>query len=191
MDAPYTYKTYPQNEDSIITSGFNMPRLADIDGDNDLDLFVSVLYDVTVPQSLMFYRNNGNPFNPEFNLENKNYLKTLDVGIHSSPVFVDIDADGDYDMFIGSAKSPDGTLHYFENTGTSTNPNFILRDSSYFGIKGELTITPSFGDLDGDGDYDLLIGEFSGRLSYYVNNGNQFNANFEFVEHIKIQQEIL
>ncbi|MDO8549798.1 MAG: hypothetical protein Q7S39_06575, partial [Ignavibacteria bacterium] len=91
MDTPYTYSAYPQNEDSVWTSGFNMPRLADIDADSDLDLFVTVLYDPTVPQSLMFYRNQGNANNPDFSLENENFLKTLDVGIHSSHVFVDID----------------------------------------------------------------------------------------------------
>ena len=185
MDTPYTSSIYPTNGDSVWTSGFNMPRLADIDGDNDLDLFVSVLYDITVPQSLMFYRNNGDAFNPDFSLENENFLKTLDVGIHSSPVFIDIDNDGDLDLFIGSAKSPNGSLHFFENTGTPNNPSFFLIDSTYFGIEGNLTVTPAFGDLDGDGDYDLLIGEFLGRISFYRNTGNQFSPNFQFVEQIK------
>ncbi len=185
MDTPYTYSVYPRNEDSVWTSGFNMPRLVDIDGDNDKDLFVSVLYDVTVPQSLMFYRNNGTASNPDFNLENENFLKTLDAGINSSPVFVDIDNDDDLDLFLGCAKSPNGSLHYFENTGSKTNPSFVLVDSIYSGIEGELTITPSFGDLDGDGDYDLLIGEFLGRFSFYKNNGTQFSPDFQLVEQIK------
>ncbi|RPI75168.1 MAG: T9SS C-terminal target domain-containing protein, partial [Ignavibacteriales bacterium] len=157
----------------------------DIDGDNDLDLFVTVLYDVTVPQSLMFYRNIGTPDNSDFRLENENFLKTLDAGINSSPVFIDIDNDGDEDMFIGGAKSPNGTLHYLENTGTANDPSFLLIDSTYFGIEGDLTITPSFGDLDNDGDYDLIIGEFLGRFSFYENTGNQSSPEFQFVEQLK------
>ncbi len=185
MDTPYTFSGYPQNEDSVWTSGFNMSRLADIDNDDDLDLFVSVLYDPTVPQSLMFYRNKGDSDSDDFNLENINLLKTLDIGIHSAPVFVDIDNDDDPDLFIGNAKSPNGMLHFFENTGTTSNPSFLLVDSAYFGIEGDLTITPSFGDLDGDGDYDLLIGEFLGRISFYENVGDKFSANFQLVEQLK------
>ena len=62
-DMQLVSRVYPINADSIQTSGFNMPRFADIDADNDFDLFVSVLYDPTVPQSLMFYENNGTAFN--------------------------------------------------------------------------------------------------------------------------------
>ncbi len=176
---------FPINEDSIWTSGFNMPRLVDIDNDGDMDLFVSVLYDPTVPQSLMFYENRGTPQSPDHRLVSQNYLKTLDAGIQSVPVFVDIDGDGDLDLFIGCAKNPEGTLHFFENIGTSTNPAFHLVDSMYFGIKGELSIAPAFGDLDGDGDLDLLIGNFDGTISYYENIGTPTSPNFQFVDKIR------
>ncbi len=67
---------YPVNSDSVYTSGFNMPRFADIDADGDLDLFVSVLYDPTVPQSLMFLQNNGTPQTANHQLITNDYLKT-------------------------------------------------------------------------------------------------------------------
>ena len=49
--------------------------------------------------------------------------------------------------------------------------NFLLVDSTYFNITSDLSVTPSFGDIDNDGDYDLLIGRFNGKLSLYINSG--------------------
>ena len=44
-----------------------------------------------------------------------------DVGDNSTPVFVDIDNDGDYDAFIGKN---DGTVNYYQNTGSASSPSF-------------------------------------------------------------------
>lgn len=173
------YNRYPHNADSVFTSGFNMPRFVDIDNDGDLDLFVSVLYDPTVPQSLMFYRNEGSAVVNDFHRITQNYIKTLDVGNDSAPCFADLDSDGDQDLLIGSTRNPDGTLYYFENTGTDTRPEFYLSDSIYFGIKGELSISPALADLEGDGDLDLLIGNFDGTLSVYLNIGNPDSPDFK------------
>ena len=162
---------YPVNADSVYTSGFNMPRFADIDADDDLDLFVSVLYDPTVPQSLMFLQNNGTPQTANHQLITDDYLKTLDVGNNSTPVFVDIDNDNDLDMFIGSFKNPLGSINYLENTGSISNPSFYFSDSTFFNITSDLSVSPAFGDIDNDGDYDLLIGRFNGTLSLFINSG--------------------
>src|SRR5690606_26046001 len=52
---------------------------------------------------------------------NNNPLTLIDIGFKSRPAFVDIDADGDQDLFMGSM---DGTIRYFENIGTSNNAVF-------------------------------------------------------------------
>ena len=49
-----------------------------------------------------------------------------------SPTFADINGDGDLDLFIGEKSSP-GSIHYFENTGTSSNPSFAAPVTSFFG----------------------------------------------------------
>lgn len=170
---------YPINSDSVNTSGFNMPRFTDIDSDGDYDLFVSVLYDPTVPQSLMFYENTGNAQSANHILRTNDFLKTLDVGNNSSPVFVDIDNDGDLDLFIGSFNNPNGSIHFLENTGNVSNPSFYYSDSQYFNIMSDLVVTPAFGDLDNDGDYDLLAGKLNGTIDFYLNNGTPVSANFQ------------
>jgi len=169
---------YPINSDSLYTSGFNMPRFADIDGDGDYDMFVSVLYDPTVPQSLMFYENIGSAQSANHILRTKNYLKTLDAGNNSAPFFVDIDNDGDLDLFIGSLNNPLGSIHFLENIGTSSNPSFFYRDSSYFNISSDLSIAPAFGDIDNDGDYDLFVGKLDGTIEVFINSGTPSSPIF-------------
>jgi hypothetical protein len=127
----------------------------------------------------MFYLNEGTPFTDDFHNITNDYLKTLDVGNDSSPFFTDLDDDGDADLLIGSARNPDGTLFYFRNTGTTTNPEYLLLDSVYFGIQNELSISPAPGDIDGDGDKDLLIGNFNGTITLYSNIGSPSVPDFK------------
>lgn len=171
---------FPINEDSVNTSGFNMPRTVDIDADGDLDLFVSVLYDPSVPQSLMFYENQGNQFVSDYKKITDDYLNTLDVGNNSHPFLIDIDSDGDKDLFIGSLKNPLGTIYYFNNSGTSQSPKFDLITDNFAGISSDLSVTPVFGDIDADDDFDLFVGRFDGKISYYKNVGDKFNPSFLF-----------
>lgn len=178
-DMQVVYNRYPHNQDSVFTSGFNMPRFTDIDNDGDQDLFVTVLYDPSVPQSIMFYRNDGNAVSDNFHKVTENYIKTLDVGNDSAPCFADLDNDGDEDLLLGSTQNPNGSLFYFENTGTPAQPSFLLSDSSFFGIKNELTVSPAVSDLDGDGDPDLLIGCFDGTISLYTNTGTASSPDFK------------
>lgn len=169
---------YPINADSVDTRGFNMPRFVDIDNDGDYDLFVSVLYDPTVKQSLMYYENTGTIQNPNHILITEDYLKTLDVGDSSIPVFCDIDNDGDEDLFIGSLNNPLGSIHFLRNTGTVSEPSFYYEDSSFAGLYSDLSLTPAFGDLDGDNDFDLITGKFDGKLNLYFNTGTPVNPEF-------------
>ena len=169
---------YPINSDSVYTSGYNMPRFADIDFDGDYDLFVSVLYDPTVRQSLMYYENMGTSQIANQVLVTEDYLKTLDVGNNSSPVFVDIDDDDDLDLFMGSLINPLGSISYLENIGSAVNPSYYFSDSIYFGITEPLILVPTFGDIDGDEDFDLIVGKLNGKLDLYINTGNKTSPQF-------------
>jgi hypothetical protein len=109
---------------------------------------------------------------------NNNPLAFIDIGFKSRPAFVDIDADGDQDLFVGSM---DGTIHYFENVGTSNNAVFAdeaITPQLFSGVDVGSDSAPAFADLDGDGDFDAVLGHFATGVVYYENTGVPTAAQF-------------
>ena len=103
-----------------------------------------------------YFENTGSATSPAFiqRTGSLNPFNGVDVGTYSAPSFADLDGDGDLDLFIGK---DDGTIQYVENTRSASSPIFGQRSGSL----NPLDIvhvgwysTPSFADLDGDGDLD-------------------------------------
>ena len=95
----------------------------------------------------------------------------IDIGSASAPTFADLDGDGDLDAIVGERF---GTLKYYKNTGTSTAATYTEQTGSanpFNGIDiGDIS-TPILADIDADGDFDAIVGEFDGTLNYYKNTG--------------------
>lgn len=82
------------------------------------------------------------------------------------PQLVDIDGDGDLDLFI---QERPGELMFFENTGTPAESSFTWRTDRFQGVEvGEWS---RFVDLDGDGAMDLLAEEPFSHIRVYRNQG--------------------
>ncbi len=163
--------------DPVITAGFNQPTLTDIDADGDYDLFVSVLPPFQQVDNFYFYRNTGTPTAYNFVLVTKNYLSTIDFGLESVPAFVDIDADGDKDLFVGDLF---GHVAFVRNTGTVSSPVFLVEDSAFIATL-RYTYSPAFTDIDADGDFDMFLGHFDGGVEYYQNTGSPSTPQFQMV----------
>jgi hypothetical protein len=154
-------------DESMVTSGFNQPSLVDIDGDGTLDLFTGVL-NIMPRHNFWFFKNTGTPSAPTFQLQTRDALPSIDVGSSAHPAFVDIDGNGTQDLVTGTL---DGKLWLFLNGGSPANPSFTLADTAYGGISGNFTYAPVFTDIDHDGDMDLFIGRFDGKIKFYLNTG--------------------
>jgi hypothetical protein len=145
-----------------ITRGSNAtPALGDVDGDGDLDLFVG-----EASGTLNFYRNDGGPSRPMFVLMSDVY-DSIDVGRRSAPALADIDGDGDLDLFVGS---DDRGIVLFRNQGTKSEPRFV--EDTAFAVAVPPLASPSFGDLDGDGQLELIVGNTGGG-AVYLNSGKR------------------
>lgn len=129
-------------------------RLIDIDSDNDLDLFIGG--GSAIP--LLHYINIGTEYIPEWDIV-PDFLTDIEAGSNLKfcyPAFVDIDNDEDYDLIYGNYY---GTDILYENVGDKYNCNFINKGSEYFSlIYYNNCHNIDFYDIDGDSDYDALIG---------------------------------
>lgn len=145
---------------------------SDLDNDGDLDM-ISMQDD----QSLFYFQNIGTATAPEFATPVANPFGLVPPNNdYSLPVFVDLDGDGDIDLFTANY----GSFNYFENTGTPEAPQFATRVSNPFGLTAEEDTYsfPAFVDLDNDGDMDIFAGEYYNGIRYYENTGTAQAPSF-------------
>lgn len=143
------------------------------------------------------YLDVGTGNNVVFELQTDSFLvrDAIDLGEGAHPCFFDYNADGRMDLLVGNYGYFDaanfyiGTLTLMENVGTASAPAFKIVDRDYLNLSQLLVdnqnvrnITPTVGDLDDDGDIDLMIGDATGQLHYYENTAGQGNtASFTLV----------
>lgn len=146
---------------------WNSPDLIDLDNNGTLDLIFG-----TASGPLVYYTNIGSPEVAEWEQNTDLFGGVIDVGGASNPFFVDYDNDGDLDMFTGSQM---GDIKYFENTGTVNGPSWAENSGGFTSLKHSIYSDVTFGDLNGDGRLDAVVGDLSGNLFHHNNNGLGFS----------------
>ena len=142
--------------------------LADLDGDGDLDLSVGALSIGAYP--LFYYENVGSATLPVWQRDDSMY-ETLSTANWTCPELADLDDDGDLDLMLAVAWG----LRGYRNTGTAELPSWIRDDSLVEGVSLPYAYSdPNIGDLDDDGDLDLVIGgrSYGSPIMCYENSGS-------------------
>ena len=152
------------------------PALGDLTGDGLPDLILG-----NSDGTIIFFKNTGgSAWVPEFEAPVK-FWHGIDVGAYSVPQLFDLDKDNLPDLIIGEQN---GNLNYYKNTGTTSNPSFVLvTDSlgkvnvtnfnlSYYGYS-----TPCFFRKPGGATF-LTCGSDEGRIHLYENIDNNLDGNF-------------
>lgn len=148
----------------------------DIDDDGDLDIMESKWGFGANNGETKFYENIGNATTPNFAAVQVNPF-SIQPGKYECIDFVDLDNDGDLDLF--SLEMSNTTFKYFENIGTASNPNFAAPTSNPFGISTTQSLnSPAFADFDNDGDFDLMFFGYGQDISYFENIGTASAPNF-------------
>ncbi len=167
--------------DSIVLQRFPAAYPIDPDNDGDWDLVISpnISLEIDDDQCAQLWENQGTVDNPLWALASDNWIHdgTIDVGRGAIPILHDMDGDGDLDLAVGNKERYEGVnttptdLALFENIGTVTEPTFKWKTWSAidFSFNGIESAHPAFGDIDGDGDTDVIVGDELGLLHTYSN----------------------
>ncbi len=180
-DIPVSIELFP--------SGFHL----DVDDDGDKDLLVApnspgISRDV---DNIWYYENTESDDNPHFEFQGVNFLQgeMIDLGTGAHPKLVDVDGDGLLDLLIFNEYKFSSTglytnIYYYKNIGSETNPVFELQDENFMDfLDNQLkAANGAFGDLDDDGDLDMIVGDSDGIIHWFNNTAGVGNMmNFQLV----------
>ncbi len=129
---------------------------------------------------------------------------------HNQWRYVDFDGDGSLDLIVGIEDWSDygwddawdsqgqwrngplhGWIYLFRNRGTTDAPDYaepVFVEASGNRIEVYGCPSPNFGDFDGDGDLDLICGEFLDSFTYFENTGSRTSPHYSAGQKIKTAQ---
>ena len=152
------------------------PQFIDVDRDGQIDILIGERNG-----NLNYYRNNGN-FTYSFitaNFGGVNVKKVNTFAGYSVPYLFD-NGNG-YELLVGSWS---GYIYHYNNIDGNLNGNFTLVDSMYQNIYEPTRCFPAINDVDGDGKFDLVVGNACGGVVLYTQNSilsaQIINSDFNF-----------
>ena len=148
----------------------------DIDNDGDFDIIIGTSFGQEY-----FAENIGTPQQPDFQLITNQYVDPGDDNFVDAPAFVDIDNDGDLDLFTGFGG---GYIVFFRNLGTPDSAVYELESDNYLNYILSSRPTLAFIDIDGDNDFDFFAGSTLStfdQIYFFRNEGTPDSADFVYV----------
>jgi hypothetical protein len=200
-DSTKRYPNYPDQNNTVQIRMNNFPcaYYVDANGDGRNDLVVTPnSYGSENYKSMWLYRNASSTSTVDFRFVQNNFLQDemIEVGQSSFPVIFDYDLDGRKDLLIGNygyynlnIQQPRLTL--YRNIGSAAAPVYSLISRDYGSIStrslaSSLPINhamPAVGDIDQDGDIDILFGTSSGQIHWLENTAGPGNVSDFSVFH--------
>ena len=173
--------SFPSYDTAVYMNIFTCAYHLDLNNDGLNDVVMSPNASQTVENfnSNWLYFNSGANDSVVLQFQQRNFMQDgmIDCGEGAVPRWFDYDSDGDLDLFIGNYGyyQPSGIypskIALYKNIGSVSAPvfNMITDDFAnlYSGNTQIISPIPTFADLDGDGDKDMIIGDVQGKLHYF------------------------
>jgi hypothetical protein len=169
----------------------------DLDKDGLIDMVISANetrkadYVVHETNQIMFFKNTNTNAIPKFVYQNNNFMvgNMIDEGAMSQPVLYDTDNDGDLDLIMATngdsyiTQDQHDRLTHYENIGTKKVPFFKQTTNNLWNISKDslIGIHICFGDLNGDGKDEMLVGTTNGELALYENISTKETPQFRLI----------
>ena len=134
----------------------------DVDGDGDVDLVLGTGILAAAPDLL--YRNDGSGAFTDVTAANLQ----VPAATTSCLSFGDVDGDGDLDLVRGAGNNSYGA----ENTLCLNDGHGVFTPRLAMPYLFDQTNALALGDVDHDGDLDLVVGDYGSPCKLYVNDGS-------------------
>jgi hypothetical protein len=210
LNVPCPYK---EINELVSPPGLSQPKhtgstllATDLNGDGLADLLTGGIYFPIIIQLI-----NGGTKDSAFMISKDTLFPSYDqsVSLNDFPAmsFLDMDNDGVKDLVISPfdpsyyTAENKKSVWFYKNTGTNTNPHFVFQTDEFFQsqmLDFGTNSLPAVADLNGDGLYDMIIGNYgyydsshleygvlnsyyTSSLAYLKNTGTQSEPSFELV----------
>jgi len=148
----------------IDIGSFSTPQLTDLTGDGLIDLVIG-----NQNGTLYFYRNTGTAESPQFTFTTDSLGKVsvrdpnLSYSGYSIPCFFRSEND-QLRLIVGSES---GKLHYYKDIENNLLGQFLEADDAFQWISDGIRSAPALWEINGDQYPDLILGNYSGGLTFY------------------------
>ncbi len=179
---------FPRYNQSVQLFSYPSSFFLDLNNDGLKDMIAApteIALGEAITDSVAWFYENQLSDSMQFNFIKKDFMvgEMIDKGAYAKPAIVDVNGDGLLDIISGHFGLTSGFqtyssgLSYYQNIGSSTSPAFQWVTDNWANLSSQnlLSMHPSFGDIDGDGDRDMLLGILDGTLILFENTAGPNN----------------
>ncbi len=181
---------FPSYDQELFLYIFNAAFEIDVDRDGNSDLLICPNNEggASNMNNVHYYRNAATNGQHDFEFVQDDAFNSdmFEFGSLTNPAICDFNQDGKKDILVGTfgkfraGMNPDARLVLLENISDEDGLKFKITDENYLDFENfnnsYFSFAPTFGDLDGDGDDDLIVGTQNGDLLYLQNTAGVGNT---------------